>query len=65
MTGDEMMDELYREGEFVKSLDELGHPKMNENGKLVYRLSSAATVEELLFYQAETRRSPRDTRRPS
>ena len=50
---DEAMESLYKEGEFVKVLDELGKPKLNETGNQIYRTIDHATDAELAFYKKE------------
>jgi hypothetical protein len=49
----EAMESLYKEGKFVKVLDELGKPKLNETGKQIYRAIEYATEAELAFYKKE------------
>jgi hypothetical protein len=49
----EAMESLYKEGEFVKVLDELGKPKLNETGKQIYRAIEHAKEAELAFYKKE------------
>jgi hypothetical protein len=49
---EEALDGLYKEGVFVKALDESGEP-LFRNGHQVYRLAEAATAAERAFWRRE------------
>lgn len=48
----EALDGLYKEGVFVKALDESGEPRLH-NGHQVYKLAEYATVSERAFWRRE------------